>query len=345
MMRVTTRWTCVTILLLLACGARAQFPGVTATPQPARQQPAQAPAPITNPASTSGMQNGVFFGSVPRGTPTAEEISVSLADAIQRGLQANLGLLLNEQDTRSARAASLRARSTLLPNLTGAVSETAQQINLAVFGLPPFPGTPSVVGPFPIFDARAYMTASVLDLSALATLRSRRENERAAGLSYQDARDVVVLAVTNLYLQTLAGAAHIDTAQAQLATAQAVYQQAVDMRTAGVVPGIDVLRADVERQTQQQRLIFFRNEWEKQKLRLARAIGMPVEQRFRLADQIGHTPPPPDTPEQLLAESYRMRADYQGAMAAVRAAELAVKAANTQRLPAVSLNANYGDIG
>ena len=87
---------------------------------------------------------------------------------------------------------------------------------------------------------------------------------------------MVVLVVANLYLQAVAGQARIEAARAQLNTAQALHQRAVDMKAAGTAPGIDVLRAQVELQAQQQRLIFFQNEFEKQKLSLARAIGLPL---------------------------------------------------------------------
>jgi outer membrane protein TolC len=67
----------------------------------------------------------------------------------------------------------------------------------------------------------------------------------------------------------------MDAARSQVATAEATYKQAVDFKENGTVPAIDVLRAQVEFQAQQQRLIYFRNEFEKQKLSLARATGVP----------------------------------------------------------------------
>ena len=343
MMRGTIQLSSFTALLILPWIAHAQlFPGMPA-PQPVRPEPTPQPA-LMSPANPTGPQSGAFSGSVPQGQVTPVEISLSLSDAIARGLQANLGLILSDQQTQAARAASLRARSNLLPNLTGAVSESAEQLNLAVFGFH-LPGAPSVVGPFPIFEARASLATSLLDFSALAKFRAQHENERSARLSYQDARDIVVLAVTNLYLQALAGEAQVTTARAQLSTAEAVSQQATDLKNAGVVAGIDVLRANVERQTEQQRVIYYQNEWEKEKLRLARAIGMPIEQTFRLSDQIPYAPPPALTSEQALSQTYGQRSDYQSALAAVHASELALKSATAERYPALNFNATYGDIG
>jgi outer membrane protein TolC len=124
-----------------------------------------------------------------------------------------------------------------------------------------------------------------------------------------------------------------------------LYDQAADLRKAGVIPGIEVIRAQVEKQAQQQRLIFFQNEHEKEKLKLARAIGLPLGQKIRLSDALSYTAPPSLSQEQALEQGYRARADYQNALALVRAAESARRAAAAEALPSVSLDGNYGDIG
>ena len=105
--------------------------------------------------------------------------------------------------------------------------------------------------------------------------RGASERERAVRYSYKDARDLVVLAVGNAYLVALSDAARVETAQAQVETAQALYDKTSDEQKAGVVPAIDALRAQVELQARQQELIAARNDFAKQKLALARAIGLP----------------------------------------------------------------------
>jgi outer membrane protein TolC len=106
-----------------------------------------------------------------------------------------------------------------------------------------------------------------------------------------------------------------------------------------------VLRAQVELQAQQQRLIYFQNEFEKQKLSLARAIGLPLAQRFRLADQVPYTPPPEMTLEKALAQAYQGRADYRSATAQFNAAQFSRQSAHSERLPALQFDGNYGAIG
>ena len=286
-----------------------------------------------------------YEGGVASGKVVPGELPLSLADAIGRGLKNNLGQLLSRQETRAAQAVRYRALSNLLPNVTTRTSATEQQVNLAAFGFSGFPGVPSVVGPFSVYDARAFLSQSVLDFTAIDHARASSENIKAANFSYRNARDLVVLAVANLYLQALAGESRIASARAQVDTADALYRQAVDFKSSGIVPAIDVLRSQVELQSQQQRLIYYQNEFEKQKLALARAIGMPTAQIFRLTDALPYTSAPAVTLDEALQRAYATRADYQSAMARVRAAQLNKKAARDERLPALTFNADYGTIG
>jgi outer membrane protein TolC len=309
------------------------------------QLPRQAGAPVPASAAMPGAGQSVILHGVPSGKATAEVLPLTLSDAISRGLKYNLGLLTAEQGTRSAQASRYRTLSRLLPDVSAGLTEYGQQINLAAFGFSGFPGINPIAGPFSIIDARLRATQPILDLSALRGLRASSESVKAAQASYQDTRDIVVLAVANLYLQAVAGQARIEASRAQVATSQALYQRAVDMKTSGVAPGIDVLRAQVELQAQQQRLIFYQNEFEKQKLNLARAVGLPVGQQFRLADTPSYSPAPPLTFEQALDQAYRSRADYRAAQAELSAAQFSKKAAQAENTPSVGFSGDYGDIG
>ena len=295
--------------------------------------------------SSPAVAQDLFTGSVASGTATSERLPLSLADAIARGMKTNLGALVANQNVRTAQGARGEALSRLLPDLTAGVNETSEQINLAAFGFKNFPGIATIVGPFGLTDTRAFLSQPIVNFQSLYNARAATADQKAATLSAQDARDVVALVVTGLYLQTGAAASRIETGRAQVKAAQAVYDQAVDFRTNGVVPAIEVLRAQVELQTQQQRLISYQNDMQKLKLRLARAIGLPDGQVFDLTDTIPFSPAPPLRLEDAIARAYTSRMDYQSAAARVQAAELVGKAVDAQRLPTADFNGNYGDIG
>ncbi len=292
-----------------------------------------------------------FSGSVPGGTATAGVLPLSLKDAIDRGLKQNLGLLLARARIPSARGQWWKGMSELLPNLTTSTTENAQQINLETVGinLSAFKkigaNLSPIVGPFGVFDTRAYLTQSVFNWKSIQQTRSDTQQIRAAQYSYKDARELVVFAVASSYLQTVADSARLETAAAQQDTAEALYRQAEDQLRAGTTASIDVLRAKVEVQTRQQQVISARNRLAKQKIVLGRAVGLPTGQRFRLTSTATYTPPPKVSFDEALSRAYASRADYQSALAQVRAAELARKAATADYYPSVSTSVDYGAIG
>lgn len=286
-----------------------------------------------------------FTGSVPRGTASGEELALPLAEAIERGLKANLGLVLTDQGAAAARGARRVSLSRLLPAVSVQGSETSEQLNLAAFGLKPAPGMPAVVGPFGVFDFRGVVSQTILNLRNMENARAGTESVKAAEFQVKDARDAVTLVVAALYLQAQAGASRIEAVKAQVAGSQALYEQAVDFKKAGTVPAIDVLRARVELQTQQQRLIAARNAYAKQKLQLGRAIGLPDGQAIRLTDAMPDTPAQAMEFEEALRLAYAERMDYQSQAAKVRAAERSRKAAAAGRYPTVDFNGDYGVMG
>jgi outer membrane protein TolC len=292
---------------------------------------------------TSAGQNS-YTGSVPS-APVPGVLPLSLQDAIDRGLKQNLGLLLSGEDVRTARGARWQQLSALLPNLTASPYVDASQVSLAEFGFSfKFPGLaiPSVVGPFAYVDARVNATQSLFDWKAINNSRSAAAAVQSSQYSFKDAHDLVVLAVGYSYLLAVADEARIETTSAQVDTAQALYNQASDQVNAGTSPAIDGLRARVELQTRQQRLIQARNDFAIQKLALARVIGLAPGQQFDLTDKSPYKPFAGFTVDEALERARQSRSDYRAAEADVRAADYSKRAAQGEYLPSLSLSADYG---
>jgi outer membrane protein TolC len=133
--------------------------------------------------------------------------------------------------------------------------------------------------------------------------------------------------------------------RAQQATAEALFKQAQDLKSAGIVAGIDVLRSQVQLQTQRQRVIAAENDFEKAKLQLARAIGLPIGQAFTLTDKIPYAPMPAPSLDEVLARALDGRSDFLAAKSRVEAAQASLKAANGALLPSLRFDADYGAIG
>lgn len=273
---------------------------------------------------------------------------MSFQEAIDRGLRTNLGLLLSDYQTITARGERWKELSNLLPNLQVQLQEDAQTLSLTALGfkrnLFPFP-LPRVIGPFNYFDARASLSQSVFNFDNLEKERAASQNLQSAQHSYQEARDVVVLAIGNAYLMAIATSARIEASEAEVINAQALYDKAVDQQKAGLSPTIDTLRAQVELKTRQQQLIAARNDYAKQKLQLARIIGLAPGQEFVLTEKAPYEALTALPVETYLQRAYTSRQDYLAAQAQVRAAEFSRKAATAEYFPSLGFNANYGDIG
>ena len=332
----------ILVLFFMALAAEAQIPSlVPAAPASSPNESQSTPLSLSQTPSTD-----VFIGSGAVDKLVPGTIQLSLLDAMDRGLKHNLGLLLSQQQSEQARAQYRRQLSLLLPNVSGNVSESLNQINLAAFGIPLPAGLKSpVVGPFGVFDAHASMSETLLDFNALNKIHAAAENEKAAKFTILDARELVVLVVGNEYLLTLADGARLDTAKAQLTTAQTIAQQTSDLKNAGVAAGIDVLRAQVQMQTQQKRVLAAQDQFERQKMQLARTIGLPVSQQFQLTDKVPYAPLEAMNLDQALAQAYKQRPEYLAAESRNRAAELAVKAARGEALPTIEVNGQTGVIG
>lgn len=298
------------------------------------------------PASAQS-QSSALSGSVPSGAVTAEPLSLSLTDAVDRGLKYNLALVALDQQVESARGARLRSLRDLLPRLDARAGETRQTTNLAAFGFDTslFPGIPSIVGPYNIFDARVNASQAVFDLAARRDLESKTAALNAVSLDEANARDLVTFVVTNLYLQAIAGESRIQTARTQVTTAEALLTQATNLRNAGAAPGIDVVRAQVQVQAQKQRLMVAENDLAKQMLQLARAIGVPTGQRLQLADKTMETVATGVSLDEALKRAADSRSDYKASLARVRAAEATLESTRSGRIPTVHVAGDIGTIG
>jgi len=311
----------------------------------AQQQLAQ-PGPAVNPQSTTSV-NGIdqsFKGSLVRGKATDAVLPLSLDDAMQRGLRNNLGLVLQTSQVKGAGGQRLVELQELLPKVTGSASITVQQVDLAAYGLK-FPGISPVVGPFQVIDFRADLTQNLVNLQSFESYLSARHNFEAAKLTAQDARDLVVLTVGNAYLVCIADAARIKAVQAELDSSKLSFDQAKDAHEAGTSPRLDELRAQVDYQSEQQTLIAATNQLAKDKLSLARVIGLPLEQKFELSDTTPFQTLDTPDPQAAFEQALKQRKDLAALAETTKGAEAQAKSAFDEQLPTAKVTGNFGDLG
>ena len=310
-----------------------------------------------NPSSTSSVNTlntqvrvqGAYAGSALDPIAPSSRLTLTLSEAVRRGLLFNLGRTGADAVSRQAEAQRIAARSSLLPNLSASVSENAAKVNLAaegfnssLFGTSFGISLPNTAGPFHYYDLRGSMQHDVMNFTAIHNYRSSRQSADAASLDARQAREEVVLAVTGEYLQLMATTALIEEQRKEVQYAEASYKQARAQADAGNKAAIDANRSMVELQTEQQRLRSQLGDQQKQKNALARMIGLPLGLDICIAEKLEALPYDAVSVEDALHRASEQRQDLKAAEAQLRAAEEARKAAGAERLPTATVNGDYG---
>jgi outer membrane protein TolC len=284
-------------LLLLSCtllGGAAAFAQYNPPATPAPYNPIGLAEVTGTPraAVQAGQSNyetlsqNPYLGGVPAGSLSATPVALYLEDAVARGLKQNLGGVLATDVVTDARGQRWQALSELLPNVITDTRFGVHQINVkAAFGLT-IRGEPPIIGPFGYFDSRAYLTQSAFDWASIERARSSKAQVSSAEFSSKDAREIVVLVIVSNYLLVIADQSEVESATSQRDTAKALFQQTSDQKTAGLASAVDVLRSQVQLQSREQKLIVAQNNLAKQKLVLARAIGLPLGQKFEITSRV-----------------------------------------------------------
>lgn len=269
---------------------------------------------------------------------------LTMREAIALGIRYNITSIESGENARLVRGQRLVALSKLLPQLSVEASENVDQLNLSTLGLR-VPGIPTIVGPFSYTNVQGNLSQPVLNLESIQRFRAARTAEQAASLSYQDALDSVTLTVGSEYLQVLEDASRIQTQEAQVENANALYQQAADEVNAGTAPKIDATRTEVQLRTEEYNLLVARNNFAVAKLTLAKAIGLPLGQQFDLADTMSQSNANPGSLDDALALAWESRSDYLSDLESEQSAAQILAAAKAERYPTVSTSGDYADQG
>jgi outer membrane protein TolC len=285
-----------------------------------------------------------YQGSVVTDKATDEVLQLTIERAITMGLQHNLGLIINQTNESTAGGERLQQLQNLLPTVSGTFKIADQETNLKAEGLN-IPGFPTIIGPYGYQDVRASLSWSLLNVSSLQKYLASKHNFASTQLTYADAKDLVVLTVGNAFLECIADQSTVRNDQAQMDSAKVSLDQAVANHQAGTAPLLDELRARVDYQTQQQNLISAQNSYEKDKISLARAIGLPLDQKFELGALPSYVPLPDVDPKAAEAQALVTRQDLQAAAEVAKGGAEDRKAATAERFPTISFDGDFGDIG
>jgi outer membrane protein TolC len=294
-----------------------------------------------------------FAGGAEVQQATAGPLPLSLDDAIARGVKSNLTMELSRQNERAVKGQVLTVGNYLLPDMTASGRISAQEINLAALGFKPSsleafgfpPGTIKEIVKVNTAEAQIAISQQLFNVPAYYLLRAAQQAGKAAELTTLLQRGNVTLQVGNQYLLALADQAQIANAQALEKADEEELRQAVASHDAGVGTNLDVLRARVQLQTQQQTLINAENTFAKDKIALTRLIGLPADQELTLTDTSPYAQFEEMPLEQAMALAYVRRKDLLSLQAQGEVAERTERAIRYEHYPSLSFGGYYGVLG
>jgi outer membrane protein TolC len=277
----------------------------------------------------------------------SEPYRLTLQDAIQKALQANLNVLVAStrvDEDNGARERSMAAA--LLPRVNAQTYANYQNRNLRAFGIS-VPGLPlpNVVGPFSNYDFRIYAQQNVIDLASYRTFKASELAVNAGKLDERDARDLIVRSVAAIYLQAQSAAAHVEAAQSRVTDSNRLLKLAQDKHDAGTATGVDVLRAQVQLANDNQALLVAQKDFKLSLLSLARNLGLNPGTPVELAETLSYKVLPQAQAASLLPAALKSRADYLSLVTQRQGLAEQQRASRARFYPKLSLNGNIGELG
>ena len=288
-----------------------------------------------------GYNRGVLLGLVLATAGLAQDtgpLKLTLRDAVAMALKQNPQVVLANLDIAVSEQQRLVARSALLPQAVGSMSEVDNRVNLqAALGLS-FPGMPQHVGPFQVFAVGARFSAPVFDLTLWRRYRASQVGIEASRAGSVAVREQVVELVVSQYLGAQRATADVEAAQSRVNLAQALYDLSADLQRNGVGTGIDTLRANVQLQNERQRLITAQTAVQTTIFGLSRLLNVPPARQIELADRVSFFETPAAAASDSLEQAYRERPELKQLTAQRQRAQLALRAAGEERLPKVTVS-------
>lgn len=311
-----------------------------------------ATSALPNSPTDNSLQNS-YLGSIHPLALSATPMAISFNDAIRLGIAHNLGLAVAQNNQLQAQGKRLQTINYLAPNLSLHAENGVHQYNLAAQGfnasvmrqlLPPSYSGPAfpMIARVDLTTAQANYSQQLFNWTGWDAVRAANADTSASKHQVLSSLGLVILNVGDLYLQALATGTQVDMAKSLLASEATTLSQSKDRLQAGTTAQLDVLRAQVAYEQQQQRLIAAENNFAKAKIALNRAIGLAVEQKVELASAAPFANLPLLPIDAAQQEAYQKRQVIQVLKEQIRAAHFERSAATHERFPTLSFSGNWG---
>ncbi len=272
-------------------------------------------------------------------------LRLTLRDAVTMALKQNPQVQVANLNVAVSQENQIIARSALLPQANLAISEGIQRENLDAFLGMKIAGFPQHSGPFWLFQGGSNGSVPLLDLAAWHRWRESQENTTGSRAQELTVREQNVLLVVSQYLGSLRATADVSASQSRVELAKALFDQASDMQKNGVGTAIDTLRANVQFQNEQQRLIEARTTLQTSLFGLSRLLNVDPHQPIELADASEFFKTPAYSADETMERAFEQRPEMKALVSQIRARDLEKKAAQDARVPRIALTGLWSEQG
>ena len=269
---------------------------------------------------------------------------LTLNDAITLALKNNLSVRVAGTQVDEAAGTRERQLATLLPHVSGDSLANLENRNLAVLGVS-VPGIPTVVGPFSYYDFRVAANQTLIDRQSYHDWKASKDQERAAKLNYQDARDLVIRQAAGIYLDADSALAEVQAAESRVTTSDALEKLARDQHANQLATAVDVVRAQVQLARDRQSLLVARDNYETSLLILAHFLGLRPGTPLELAEQLEFKHIEAPDLEQAVRAALDARPDYRSLLSQRESLVEQQRASHARYYPTLSLSGDYGALG
>lgn len=312
-----------------------------------------APSAVRTEMKGPSLLSADRFGNVTIQRESPGAIPLTLDEAVDRGVRQSLQMQLAAETERTVRGEILAVGNYLLPSIRASAFTNATELNLAAMGFKPaslkLPGVPATafrqIVKVDTTGAQLSVDQTIFNLPDIYLWSAARKSAQVASWALLNTRGGVVDSVAVQYLAALADQAQIADARALVAADEEQLRQATLFKEAGIGTNLDLLRARVQLQTEQQTLVRAENTFAKDKIVLNRLIGLPAGQEITLTDTVPYAEFAAMPLEQAKAIAYTRRKDLLGLQSQLEVAERVRKAARAEYLPQLAFSGFYGVLG
>jgi outer membrane protein TolC len=286
-------------------------------------------------------------------SPTVQRLS--LGEAARLAAVQTAVVQSAQYRVQEAQARVTQSRSSLLPRVSAVPLWSSHTVNSASFGFdfPTQPGQPplldpngQIIGPVKLFDFRGEASQTLYDPGATGRVRTARASVNAASADVATAAEQSATNAALIYIRSLRGDAAVEARLADSTLANDLLGIARDQLTAGVGIALDVTRAQTQLFAARSQLIVARNDRDRSRLDLRRALNLPLDTPIELTDSLASLAAPIVAEEQSVMElAMKNRPDVRAIDAQLGVAEQQIAAIRATRLPTVGVFGNDGANG